>query len=113
MIRKCLTRLDYEKRHFLRSKGGYLPYPNHSNKFLNSFFPVMSKTWNNLPTSTKCKNLLDFKAQLKTDLKPEKFKHFAVGPNESNILLTRFRTGRTNLNANKKVIGLLTNYLSQ
>ena len=61
--------------------------------------------WNNLPTSTKCKNLGDFKAQLKTDIKPERIKHFAVGPNESNSLLTRFRTGRTNLNANRFTIG--------
>ena len=105
MIRKCLTKPDYEKQHFLRSKGGYLPYPNYNNKFLNSFFPAMFKTWNNLPTSTKCKNLGYFKAQLKTDLKPERFKHFAVGPNESNSLLTRFRTGRTNLNANKFTLG--------
>ena len=105
MIRKCLTKPDYEKQHFLRSKGGYLPYPDYDKKFLNTFFPAMSKTWNNLPTYTKCKNLEDFKAQLKTDIKPERFKHFAVGPNESNSLLTRFRTGRTNLNANKFTLG--------
>ena len=65
----------------------------------------MSEAWNNLQTSLECKNLTDFKAQLKIDIKPEVYKHFSVSPNESNSLLTRFRTGRTNLNSNKFTLG--------
>ena len=109
LVRKCLTKLDWERKQFLRSRGGYLPYPNYNNKFQNSFFPLMSKFWNNLPTSTKIKNLSDFKDQLKIDLKPIRHKHFAIGPKESNALLTRFRTGRTDLNLNKFTIGQTDN----
>ena len=50
-------------------------------------------------------NLLDFKAQLKIDIKPERRKHYQIGPIDSNSLLTRFRTGRTNLNLNRYTIG--------
>ena len=58
------------------------------------------------PNSTKSKNLYDFKEQLKTDIKPERHKHFSFGPNYSNQIMTRFRTGRTNLNLNRFTIGL-------
>ena len=106
LIKQCLTKLDCEREYFLRSKGGYLPYPNYGNKFINSFFPFISKIWNNLPLSTQSLSLSDFKAQIKIDLKPEKIKHFSIGPKISNSLLTRFRTGRTNLNLNRFTIGL-------
>ena len=99
LLKKCLTKLDREKKHNLRSKGGYLPYPNYGNKFLNSFFPYITKIWNNLPTSVKSLNLLDFKTELKSYLKPDKFKHFRIGSKDLNSILTRFRTGRTSLNA--------------
>ena len=65
LIRKCLTKLDIDSQHYLRSKGGYLPYPNHGNKFINSFFPFISKIWNNLPTSTQNLTLYEFKAKIK------------------------------------------------
>ena len=106
LIRTCLTKLDWEKKCYLRSKGGYVPYPYFNQKFLNSFFPFISKQWNNLPNSTKSKNLYDFKEQLKTDIKPERHKHFSFGPKDSNQIMTRFRTGRTNLNLNRFTIGL-------
>ena len=105
LIQQCLSQLDFDRQHFLRSKGGYLPYPNYGNKFMGSFFPFISKIWNNLPILMRSMNLLDFKAQLKIDLKPSKNKHFCFGSKESNSLLTRFRTGRTNLNLNKFTIG--------
>ena len=69
-------------------------------------FPFIFKQWNNLPNSTKSKNLYDFKTQLKIDIKPERHKHFSFGPKESNQIMTRFRTGRTNLNLNRFTIGL-------
>ena len=56
----------------------------------------MSKTWKNLQTSI---NRIEFQAQLKKDLKPERYKHFAAGPNKLNSLLTILKTARTNLNA--------------
>ena len=105
LIENCLTKLDHERKYELRSKGGYMPYPNYGNKFLNSFFPFISKIWNNLAPSLQAKDLFDFKDQLKTDMKPLKVKHFSTGSKVSNSLLTRFRTGRTTLNLHKFTIG--------
>ena len=85
----------------MRSKGGYLPYPNYGSTFLNSFFPFNSKLWNNLPQSTKQMDLIEFKNQLKVDLKPPKIKHYSKGMKQSNILLTRLRVGRSDLNLHK------------
>ena len=85
------------KKRQLRSKGGYLPFPNYGTKVLNSFFPFISKLWNNLPLSTQCKDLIDFKLQLKQDMKPVKVKHCSKGSKLGNVLMTRFRTGRTGL----------------
>ena len=51
LLRKCMTKVDWEKSYNLRAKGGYLPYPRYGNKFLNSFFPYITKIWNSLPAS--------------------------------------------------------------
>ena len=76
LLKKCLTKFELEKTHNLRSKAGYLPYPNYGNKYLNSFFPYITKIWNNLPSSLKSLNLLDFKIELKSYLKQDRIKHF-------------------------------------
>ena len=68
LIRNCLTKLDYERKYELRSKGGYMPYPNNGNKFLQSFFPFISRMWNTLSSRIKSKDLIDFKNQLKLDM---------------------------------------------
>ena len=39
LIRQCMPKLDFEREHFLRSKGGYIPYDNLGSKFKQSFFP--------------------------------------------------------------------------
>ena len=105
LIRNWMSKLDIERKYEMRSKGGYIPFPNYGNKFLNSFFPYFSKLWNNLTQSTKQKDLIDFKSQLKIDLKPTKIKHFSKGPLLSNTLLTRLRVGRSDLNLHKFSIG--------
>ena len=51
-------------------------------------------------------NLVDFKTELKSYLKPDKFKHFHSGPKKSNSFLSILRTGRTNLNSNLSTICL-------
>ena len=107
LLRKCLTKLDIEKRQ-TRFKGGYGHYPNYGHKFLNSFFPYISKLWNSLPVSTRILEVADFKCQLKLDMKPAKYKTFSVGYKYSNSILTRFRTGRTDLNLDRFTIGLST-----
>ena len=82
-----------------------MPYPNYGNKFLQSFFPYISRIWNNLSSCTQSKELIDFKTQLKLDMKPVKIKHFSVGSKDGNSLLARFRTGRTSLNLYRFTIG--------
>ena len=101
LIRSCLTKLDCEKKRVTRSKGGYLPYPNFGVKFLNSFFPYISKLWNNLDNKTKTLALSDFKTKLKSILKPDKIKHFSKGSKTGNIFLTRIRLDRSDLNLHR------------
>ena len=91
--------------HMTRSKGEYTPYPNIGLRFLNLFFPYVSKLWNNLPASMKILDINDFKQQSKLDLKPTRFKTFSVGPKFTNSVLTRFRTGRPGLNLDKFTLG--------
>ena len=105
LIRNCMPKLDFEREHFLRSKGGYIPFKNIGNKFKSSFFPHHSQLWNNLPKNIQSSNLIDFKAFTKTDLKPPKYKHFSKDNKCSNPLLTRIRVGRSYLNQHKFSIG--------
>ena len=100
-----MTKLDFEKKHLTRSKGGYTPYPNYGVKYLNTFFPYISKLWNNLNTSTQSMALSDCKLQLKSNMKPDKIKHFSNGSKIGNILLTRIRLDRSDLNLHKFTIG--------
>ena len=106
LLQKCLTKFDSLKEHNLRSKSGYSPYPRYGIKFHNSFFPYISKLWNNLPKSTQSLSLYEFKQEMKISLKPVRYRHYNVGPKQSNSLLTGLRTGRTNLNLHKFTIGL-------
>ena len=43
---------------------------------------------------------------MKLDLKPPKHRSFSVGPKMSNVILTRFRRGRTDLNHIRFTLGL-------
>ena len=106
LIRKCMPKLDFEKKFETRSKGGYIPFKNYANKFKTSFFPHISGLWNSLPKQIQCKNLEDFKMHTKKELKPPKYKHFSSGTKQGNTLLTRIRVGRSFLNEHKFTIGL-------
>ena len=66
----------------------------------------MTKLWNNLDLSTQVMMLPDFKAQLKRELKPIRFKHFSKGSKIGNSLLTRLRLNRSDLNFHRFEIGL-------
>ena len=89
-----MSKVDYAKKYLTRSKGGYSPYPNFGVKYSNSFFPYMTKLWNNLNVSTQVMMLSDFKEQLKKELKPVRYKHFSKGNKLGNSLLTRLRLNR-------------------
>jgi hypothetical protein len=61
LIRSCMPRLDFEREHFLRSKGGYIPLKYTGFKFNTSFFPYHSKLWNSPSKNIQSTNLIDFK----------------------------------------------------
>ena len=105
LIRSCMPKLDFEREHYLRSKGGYIPFKNLGSKFKTSFFPYHSELWNSIPKNVQSSNLIDFKTYTKTEMKPHKFKHFSKGNKFSNSLLTRIRVGRSYLNQHKFSIG--------
>ena len=106
LIRKFMSDIDYAKKYLTHSKVGYSNYPNFGVKFKNSFFPFMTKCWNELDVSTQVMQLSDFKEQLKNDLKPIKYKHFSKGSKIGNSLFTRIRLNRSDLNLHKFSIGL-------
>ena len=103
LIRNCMPKLDIQREHSLRSKGGYIPFKNYGSKFKNSFFPYTSGIWNNIPKDVQCKDLTDFKDYTKK-LKPMRYKHFSRGNKLSNSLLTKIRVGRSDLNQHKFTI---------
>ena len=105
LIRSCMPKLDFERKHSLRSKGGYIPFKNYGTNFKKSFFAYFSGLWNSLPKNVQCKNLLDFKEYTNFEFKPRKYKHFSRGNKYSNSLLTKIRVGRSDLNQHKFTIG--------
>jgi hypothetical protein len=69
-----MPKLDFEREHFLRSKGGYIPVTNIGKKFKTSFFPHHFELWNNLPKNIQSSNLTDLKTFTTIELKPQKYK---------------------------------------
>ena len=105
LIKNCMPKLDINREHSLRSKGGYVPFKNYGSKFKNSFFPYTSGIWNNIPKEVQFRDLTEFKEYTRT-LKPSRYKHFSRGNKISNTLLTKIRVGRSDLNQHKFTIGL-------
>ena len=105
LIRNCMPKLDIDRQHFTRSKGGYIPFKYENVKFNSSFFPNTLKIWNNLSRSTQYKDVDEFKLCVKNEIKPPRFKHFSCGNKLGNTLLTRIRLGRSYLNQHSFTIG--------
>ena len=106
LIRSCMPERQLDRKSFLRSKCGYLPFSSKNSKFSKSFFPHFSKLWNTIDNTYTNKNLEDFKLYTKS-LKPKKIKHFNRGNKVTNSHLTRIRVGRSDLNQQKFTIGLV------
>ena len=82
----------------LRFGQNFEVFPPLGNKFSNSFFPHFTNSWNKLDVKLKCeKDIFIFKENLKIQIKPKKYKHFARGPKKGNSLLTQLRVGRSML----------------
>ena len=105
LVRKCMTKIDYERKYLTRSKVGYAPYPNFGAKYENSFFPFMTKLWNELDVNLQILPLSDFKEKLKLNLKPKKYRHFSKGSKIGNSLLSRLRLNQSDLNLHKFTVG--------
>ena len=41
LIRNCMPKLDIQREHYLRSKGGYIPFKNYIVNFKNHFFHTL------------------------------------------------------------------------
>ena len=106
LIRTCMPKLDFQKEHLLRSKGGYIPFKSYGSDFKKSCFPNICNLWNNIPKDVQIKDLSEFKEYTKKELKPSRHKHFSRGNKHSNSLLTKIRVGRSDLNQHKFTIGL-------
>ena len=100
-----MPELDLQRKHLLRSKGGYLPFKSYNCSFKKSFFPHFANLWNLLEKETKSKNVQDFKLHIKESKKPPRYKFYSKGNKLSNTLLTRIRVGRSHLNQHQYIIG--------
>ena len=80
-------------------------HPNFGVGFSKSFFPYFTNKWNSLSRSTKNHDLIDFKNELKSQLKPTKNKFYEFGSKLGNKLITRLRVGRSYLNSHSYAVG--------
>ena len=83
----------------------YQQFPFKGVLFSNSFFPYMTKKWNNLPQSLKIKPIDEFKLGLKGLIKPKKYKFYSSGDKYKSSLLTRIWVGRSFLNEHSFTLG--------
>jgi hypothetical protein len=105
LIRSCMPPQNTNNT---RSQGNYIVPINRGVQYSNSFFPFMSKAWNNLDKSFKNQHVVaDFKSAVKSDLKPVKYRHFSRGVTKySNALHCQLRIGRSFLKSHSFAINL-------
>ena len=96
-IRQCLPPVN-QYPNFTRSNKHYSTYTETNTDFCNSFFPKISKLWNNLPFHLRNKDLFEFKIDLSLQMKPHKNKLFSIGSKFGNSIQTQLRLGRSQLN---------------
>ena len=105
LIRTCMPKVNFDINLQTRSINGYIPSKYKGANFEKSFFPNTLKLWNSLPKNVLTKNLTDFKTEIKTKIKPPKYKHFSRGSKQGNSLLTKIRVDRSDLKQHKFAIG--------
>ena len=81
-----MPKVNLESLPQTRSKIGYIPSTYRGANFEKSFFPNTLKLWKKLPKNIKCKNLLDFKTEIKQKIKPRRYKHFSKCQKLGNFL---------------------------
>ena len=91
-----------------RSSNKYVEFTFKNDTFNKSFFPVVTKLYNNLDLAMRnLPNSTDFKEQLKAKYKPRKVKHYSRGISKyANTIQTQLRIGRSYLNSHGFQINL-------
>ena len=95
LIKSCMPKLDIEKKHTTRSKGGYILSKYENKNFNILFFPNTLKLWNNLPEQLKVQDVESFKISIKSYIKPKRRRHFSCASKLGNKFLTQIRLGRS------------------
>ena len=88
-----------------RSSGDYKLFKYKSVKFSKTFFPYFTSKWNNLHKDNKNQTITDFKNNLKSKLRPKKYKHYSRGYKQNCTLLTRIRLGQSALKSHQFKVG--------
>ena len=96
-IRECRPPINLYPN-FTRSNKFYSNYTEKNTDFCNSFFPKISKIWNELPFDLRNKDMIEFKIELSQKLKPYKNKLYSIGSKFGNSIHTQLRVGRSQLN---------------
>ena len=103
LVRKFMPKY-YDKK---RPGRVLIPYPVHTRKFNNSFFPYFTRKYNLLENNFQSEmDICLYKYKLKIKLKPKKIKHWARGSKEGNKFLTHIRVGHSALNSHTYAVGL-------
>ena len=107
LIRSCMPQL-HNKTINTRSNNKYIEFTFKNDSFNKSFFPVVTKLYNNLDLSMRnLPNCADFKEQLKAKYKKIKVKHYSRGISKyANTLHTQLRVGQSYLNSHGFKINL-------
>ena len=89
-----------DKKYNTRSNDKYENFPRPNEKYLRSFLPHFSRSWNNLAQKL-CddQDHISFIENHKIKQKPPKYRHYKYGDKNINSLMCRLRVGRSYLNA--------------
>ena len=103
----CMPQL-HNKTINTRSNNKYIEFTFKNDSFNKSFFPVVTKLYNNLDLSLRnLPNGADFKEHLKAKYKKIKVKHYSRGISKyANTLHTQLRVGQSYLNSHGFKINL-------
>ena len=107
LIRSCMPQL-HNKTVNTRSSNKYVEFRFQNDIFNKSFFPFVTKLYNNLDLSLRnLPNIADFKQNLKLKYKNIKVKHYSRGISKNaNALHTQLRVGQSYLNSHGFKINL-------
>ena len=106
LVRKCMPTRLVQIQHNTRNRRIFQPHKSTSVGFSNTFFLIITKKFEQLPTSCRNKSDKDlFKQELKLFLCPNRYKFLSRGTKMGCKLLTQIRVGRSYLNSHGFTVG--------